>query len=73
MVKTYFENKINEGNKIRFALDFHTSYSGPYLLTLDSINEIKTKGIIPNWIKNIETNSQFKVEARRRSQELPYC
>ena len=73
MVKTYFENKVKEGNEIRFALDFHTSYSGPYLLVLDSINEAKTTGIIPNWIKNIETNSQFKVEARRRSQEFPYC
>ena len=73
MVKTYFENKVKEGNEIRFALDFHTSHSGPYMLVLDSINETKTTRIIPNWIKNIETNSQFKVEARRRSQELPYC
>lgn len=73
MIKTFFENKVKEGNKILFALDFHTSYSGPYMLVLDSINEAKTKGIIPNWINNIETNSQFKVEARRRSQELPYC
>lgn len=73
MVKSYIENKIKEGVKIKFALDFHTSHSGPYLLVLDSVNEAKTKGIIPNWIKNIESNSQFKVEARRRSQELPYC
>lgn len=73
MVKSYIENKIKEGTKVKFALDFHTSHSGPYLLVLDSINEVKTKGIIPNWIKNIQSNSQFKVEARRRSQELPYC
>jgi hypothetical protein len=72
MVKSFMETKIREGNKIEFTIDFHTSYSGPYLLVLDSIN-IKSNGIIPNWIKNIETNSQFKIEARKRSQELPYC
>ncbi len=73
MVKSYLENHAANGTKIEFAVDFHTSYSGPYLLVLDSINEVKTKGIIPNWISNIEANSKFKVEARRRSQELPYC
>jgi hypothetical protein len=73
MVKTYLMNKVKDGKKIQFALDFHTSHSGPYMLVLDSINELNTKGIIPNWIQNIETNSKFKVEARRRSQELPYC
>lgn len=73
MVKHFVENKVKQGKKLRFALDFHTSYSGPYLLVLDSINELKTSGIIPNWIKRIESNSSFKVEARRRSQELPYC
>lgn len=73
MVKTYLTNKVKEGNEIRFAIDFHTSHSGPYMLVLDSINELKTKGIISNWIQNIETNSKFEVEARRRSQELPYC
>ena len=72
-VKSYIESVIEKGNKIEFAMDFHTSYSGPYMLVLDSINEIKTKGIIPKWIQNIESNSQFKVEARRRSQDLPYC
>jgi hypothetical protein len=73
MVKDYLDTKIQKGKIIRFALDFHTSFSGPYLLVLDSINEIKTKKIIPNWIKNIEENSTFKVNTRRRSQELPYC
>ncbi len=73
MVKHFVENKIKQGKKIRFALDFHTSYSGPYLLVLDSINEAKTSGIIPEWINDIETSSSFKVESRRRSQELPYC
>ncbi|WP_190811346.1 M14 family metallopeptidase [Flagellimonas sp. S3867] len=73
MVKRFVENKLKQGKKVRFALDFHTSYSGPYVLVLDSINEIKTSGIIPNWIAQIESNSSFKVETRRRSQALPYC
>ena len=73
MVKKYLDKEIDRGIRISFAIDFHTSYSGPYLLVLVSINEIKTKKIIPGWIQNIETNSEFRVEARRRSQELPYC
>ena len=27
------------------------------MLVLDSINEVKTKGLIPNWIKSIASNS----------------
>jgi len=73
MVKTYMEDKVKKGRQVRFALDFHTSYSGPYMLVLDSINEIKTKKLIPRWVKSIERNSKFKVETRRRSQKLPYC
>ena len=73
MVKQYLEDKVKNGKKIQFALDFHTSYSGPYLLVLDSLNATKSKKIIPSWIQGIENNSDFKVEARRRSQELPYC
>lgn len=73
MVKSYIEYKIEDGNQMHFAIDFHTSYSGPYMLVLDSINEAKTKKLIPNWINSIENNSSFKVESRRRSQELPYC
>jgi len=73
MVKNFLSTKVKEGNNIRFAIDFHTSYSGPYMLILDSINNTKAKGIIPKWIESIETNSSLKVEARRRSQELPYC
>ena len=53
MVKNYLNKEIENGTRIRFAIDFHTSYSGPYLLVLDSINEIKTKKVIPTWIQNI--------------------
>lgn len=73
LVDNYLKAKTNTGKKIRFAIDFHTSYSGPYLLVLDSLNEIRTPNVIPRWIRRIEKNSSFKVEARRRSQDLPYC
>jgi hypothetical protein len=73
MVKRYMEELQRSEINIVFALDFHTSYSGPYLLVLDSLSQKKTKNIIPDWIHSIEANSQFKVEARPRSQELPYC
>ncbi|WP_420602592.1 M14 family metallopeptidase [Flagellimonas sp.] len=73
MVRQFVADKVEQGGKIRFALDFHTSYSGPYMLVLDSINETKTSGVIPKWIETIESTSSFKVEARQRSQELPYC
>ncbi|WP_460217861.1 M14 family metallopeptidase [Psychroserpens sp. MEBiC05023] len=73
MVKNYIENKVKKGTKVQFAIDFHTSYSGPYLLVLDSVHVAKSRNIIHDWIQNIERNSNFEVEARRRSQELPYC
>ncbi|TMU56108.1 M14 family metallopeptidase [Flagellimonas algicola] len=73
MVKDFVEGKVKQGKKIRFALDFHTSHSGPYILVLDSINELKTAAIIPDWIKKIDSSFSAKVEVRRRSQELPYC
>lgn len=73
MVDKYLKDKTKVGKKMKFAIDFHTSHSGPYLLVLDSLNEIKTDKIIPKWINHIEINSQFQVEARRRSQKLPYC
>ncbi len=40
---------------------------------MDSINEKKVAGIIPKWVQNIHSNSDFKVETRKRSQVLPYC
>ena len=38
-IKQFLESKVSLGLKIEFAIDFHTSYSGPYLLTLDSLNQ----------------------------------
>ena len=73
MVKHFFDQKVNEGQKVRFAIDFHTSYSGPYLLIMDSLNEARTKRIIPDWLESIQVSSGFVANPRRRSQELPYC
>ena len=73
MVKSYMEKLERDKVDVEFAIDFHTSYSGPYMLVLDSLNEIETTKIIPKWIQNIEKTSAFKVETRRRSQDLPYC
>ena len=47
-------------------MDFHTSYSGPYLLTLDELNQSQSDKITAKWIFEIEQNSPFKVEERKR-------
>jgi hypothetical protein len=57
-----------------FGMDFYTSYSGPYLLVLDSLNEANSGKIIPTWIEKIETMlPDYQVDKRPRSQDLPYC
>ncbi|WP_411029782.1 M14 family metallopeptidase [Spongiimicrobium sp. 3-5] len=73
MVKKFMSEKIQKGQKIRYAIDFHTSHSGPYLLVLDAINEAKTHKVTPQWIQNIQAMTNIEVDARKRSQELPYC
>lgn len=76
IARDYLLLKSQEGKKVVFGIDFHTSYTGPYLLILDSLNEQKlpTK-IIPEWTDAIPTNHPAVVgmQYRRRSQELPYC
>ena len=72
-IKNYLEVQVKEGVEIKFAIDFHTSYSGPYLLTLDSLNQINSSKITSKWLSAIEQNSPFNVEERKRSQQLPYC
>ena len=63
---------LNE-SKFRFGIDFHTSYSGPYLLTLDTIPH-KVKPIITSeWISSIEDLTRDTLDIRPRSQSLPYC
>lgn len=58
----------------RFGIDFHTSFSGPYLLVLDSMRVEATPGIITQWTHNIEKVApDLHFDWRHRSQELPYC
>lgn len=72
-VRSFLDSVVDVGKKIRFAVDFHTSHSGPYLLVLDSINQAKTSGIVPQWVRKIEATFDIEVNTRKRSQELPYC
>ncbi|MEN0051903.1 MAG: M14 family zinc carboxypeptidase, partial [Bacteroidota bacterium] len=64
--RDFVNQKIEEGRKITFGIDFHTSYSGPYLLILDSLNEasLETK-IIPKWRSKILGDSLDMLDYRR--------
>ncbi|MDM3869980.1 M14 family metallopeptidase [Porticoccus sp. W117] len=63
-----------EGKEIWFGADFHTSYSGPYLLIYQLENERKVKTrIIPNLIKESTGSDGEIARYSRRDQELPYC
>ena len=57
----------------RFGIDFHTSFSGPYLLTLDTIPQNVHPEITNKWIAQIESNTNEKLDIRPRAQSLPYC
>ncbi len=74
-VRSYLEDENkNHDRAYCFGIDFHTSYSGPYLLVLDSLNAAKVSGIIPDWIEKIEAEIPgYELNDKPRSQELPYC
>lgn len=74
-VRSFVMNKVNQQNKhIWFGIDFHTSYSGPYLLILNEENEGKAKTrIIPQLIKRVSQQTPIFDQYRRREQDLPYC
>lgn len=72
--RDFVKQKVEEGQKITFGIDFHTSYSGPYLLILDSLNEASLEtNIIPKWRSKITDDSLDMQDYRRRDQALPYC
>lgn len=56
-----------------FGIDFHTSYSGPYLLTLDTIPHKIAPEITSKWINTIEFGTKETLDIRPRSQLFPYC
>lgn len=56
-----------------FGIDFHTSFSGPYLLTLDTIPHEVKPFITTNWINEVEAHTGDTLDIRPRAQALPYC
>ena len=45
-----------------------------YILVLDSLSKKPVIGVIPDWVKMIESNpARLKVVQKPRSQNLPYC
>jgi murein tripeptide amidase MpaA len=63
----------NPNQKFCFGIDFHTSYSGPYLLTLDTLPHKITPHITSEWIRQIEDLTKETLDIRPRAQSLPYC
>ncbi|MEL6863179.1 MAG: M14 family metallopeptidase [Bacteroidota bacterium] len=63
----------NPQQKYCFAIDFHTSYSGPYLLVIDTSAQAPPQPITSKWIQRIESTSQDSLDIRPRPQSLPYC
>lgn len=57
----------------RFGIDFHTSYSGPYLLTLDTIPHEVQALRTSAWIDQLEKQLGEPLDIRPRAQDLPYC
>ena len=66
------ENNDSVG-EYSFGIDFHTSYSGPYLLTLDTIPHSIENDLTSKWINQIELQRNEKLDIRPRAQSLPYC
>ena len=55
-----------------YGIDFHTSFSGPYLLVMDSLSK-RTTPLTDNWISEIKEQRKEELDIRPRSQDLPYC
>ncbi|MEM7103976.1 MAG: M14 family zinc carboxypeptidase [Bacteroidota bacterium] len=73
-IRDYIQGRVADGLEIVYGLDFHTSYSGPYLLVKDTANQTSPPVITNRMIANIENNwENYEVEQRPRSQDLPYC
>jgi hypothetical protein len=73
-VRDWFHNERqnNPNQRYCFGIDFHTSYSGPYLLTLDTIPHEVKSDITSKWIDAIEHVKNETLDIRPRSQSLPY-
>jgi len=64
---------ISQERNYVFGIDFHTSFSGPYLLTLDTIPHVVAPTVTNAWINNIQAYSPDPLDIRPRAQTLPYC
>ncbi len=74
VVRDFMRKKVKEQKKfIAFGFDFHTSYTGPYLLILELENEqnLETQ-IIPEWTRKVGNETPLLMEYKRRDQSLPY-
>lgn len=74
-VKDWLTNaeNISRSGKYCFGIDFHTSFSGPYLLTLDTIPHKVKPELTTKWINQIESETKQELDIRPRAQTLPYC
>ncbi len=74
-VKDWLTNAENiaKGGQYCFGIDFHTSFSGPYLLTLDTIPHQVKPELTTKWINQIESATKQQLDIRPRAQSLPYC
>ena len=65
--------KKNPEKEFHFGIDFHTSYSGPYLLTLGTLPHRVKPIITHEWVQRIEALTKDSLDIRPRPQDLPYC
>jgi len=74
-VKDWLTNaeNISKNGQYCFGIDFHTSFSGPYLLTLDTIPHKVKPDLTRKWINQVESETKQKLDIRPRAQSLPYC
>lgn len=75
LTRNHITNTVTKNDlEVVFAIDFHTSFSGPYLLVEDSLSNRANKGIIDAWeTALLPFQTDAPLDFRHRSQELPYC
>ena len=56
-----------------YGIDFHTSFSGPYLLTPDRAHPKVTSAITDQWVADIIELTGDELDVRARGKDKPYC
>lgn len=73
VAQKYVHSKA-ENSPIKFGIDFHTSFSGPYLLVADSTRYPTYPKYTASWIAKFQSARPKDIlDVRPRSQELPYA